>query len=103
MVLALSAESANTLYHSAQGLLSRYRACCRWARPKLHPSGRTINYADLGQLSFFGGSATRILRQGPEEQNRLRAREKKVETSGPDVENELPREREVFELGSRGR
>ena len=36
--------------------------------------------------------------------HRLRAREKKVETSGPDVEDELPptaREREVFEVGSR--
>jgi hypothetical protein len=34
---------------------------------------------------------------------KLVAREKKVETSGPDVEDELPREREVFELGSHGR
>jgi len=53
-------------------------------------------------LSRFGGSGTRILRQGPAEQNRLRAREKKVETSGPDVEDELPptaREREIFEYG----
>ncbi len=35
-----------------------------------------------------------------------RAREKKIETSGPDVEDELPhtaREREVSELGGRGR
>jgi len=28
-------------------------------RPKLRPSGGTINYADLGQLSLFGGTATR--------------------------------------------
>ncbi len=66
--------------------------------PQLLPQAR--------KLSLFGGSATRILRQGPAEQNRLRAREKKVETSGPDVEDELPptaREQEVFELGSRGR
>ena len=56
-------------------------------------------------LSRFGGRATRLLRQGPAEQNRLRAREKKVGTSGPDVEDELPptaREWEVFEVGSRG-
>ncbi len=25
----------------------------RWARPKLRPSGATINYADLGQLSLL--------------------------------------------------
>jgi hypothetical protein len=62
--------------------------------------------AEFQAPSPFGGSATRILRQGPAEQNRLSAREKKAETSGPDVEDELPptaREREVFELGSRGR
>ncbi len=35
-------------------------------------------------LSRFGGSATRVLRQGPVERNRvMRARESKIETSGP--------------------
>jgi hypothetical protein len=28
------------------------------ARPKLRPSGGTIDYADLGQLSLFRGKAT---------------------------------------------
>jgi len=40
------------------------RACCRWARPKLRPSGGTINYANLGQLSLFGGKATCLMAVG---------------------------------------
>jgi len=51
--------------------------------------------------SAFGGSDKNSSKK--ERQSKLVAREKKVETSGPDVENELPREREVFELGSHGR
>jgi hypothetical protein len=45
-------------------------------------------FLEAGQswsLSRFGGKATRILRQRRAEQNRLRAREKKVETCRPDV------------------
>src|SRR5712691_8380224 len=54
----LGLECQHTVSRSAKGLRSRCRACCRWARPKLRPSGGTINYADLGQLSLFGGIAT---------------------------------------------
>jgi len=31
------------------------------ARPKLRPSGGTIDYADLGQLSLFAGKTTRLI------------------------------------------
>jgi hypothetical protein len=46
--LALSAESANTPYHGRQKAYPPVPTCCRWARPKLRPSGGTINYANLG-------------------------------------------------------
>src|SRR6266540_3758159 len=72
-----------------------------------------LHFDHCGGNHLFAGRAIYVQRQELEdarteertaEQNRLRAREKKVEPSGPGVEDELPpraREREVFELGSR--
>ena len=73
-----------------------------YARRELfYPVSTRIFHRSRVRPSPFGGSATRVLRQVPAEQNGLRARENKIETSGPDVDEELPltaREREVFEL-----